>query len=107
VVAQACAKERGGAWLSLGLKEGGQVLLQMTEGPGHGAHSGGAGKGALVGEREEGACGPWWVVMGRTGKKGDGPGPRRIGIFSIYSTIFKGHELIQSKEGVPEFNFFK
>jgi hypothetical protein len=70
-VAQACAKERGGAWLSLGLKEGGASPAANDGGPwAWGAQrrsrKGGSGRGERGGRMRAvvGGHGPDWEERG-------------------------------------------
>jgi hypothetical protein len=45
--------------------------------------------------------------MGRPGKKGNGSGPRNNSFFDLFSKISNGIALIQSKDGLPEFEKFQ
>jgi hypothetical protein len=51
------------------------------------------------------------VAVGLTWSDGwascHGPTPKGIEPFAIYSNIFNGLELIQSKDGLPEFKYFQ
>jgi hypothetical protein len=79
------ARQRGGSGTRLGLLGGGGVQSGRSRGVGH-RHVGLTWKS----EEVRGSC---LEVVGRLGKKGNGPGPRNNSPF-IYSKKFKRLELI-------------
>jgi hypothetical protein len=57
-----------------------------------------------LGREKRRACGAQWVIVGRPGEKGNGPGPRRIvTFFYLFKNLKKRREMIRSQDVLSEF----